>query len=87
MTLTANKRAITAHENRIRRLEERKIEINERIANCGRPLRSFDETLRTSLEFLVNPWNLLGFGPSRTQETGAEARVRRPACLRPERGI
>ena len=49
---------ITAYENRIRQLEERKIEIGERIANCGRPLRSFDETLRTSLDFLANPWNL-----------------------------
>lgn len=49
---------VTAYENRIRRLEERKIEIGERIAHCGRPLRSFDETLRTSLDFLANPWNL-----------------------------
>jgi len=49
---------ITAYENRIRRLEERKIEINEKIANCGRPLRSLDETLRTSLDFLANPCNL-----------------------------
>ena len=30
----------------------------ERIANCGRPLRDFDETLRTALDFLANPWNL-----------------------------
>lgn len=49
---------ITAYENRIRRLEERKIEIGERITNCGRPLRSFDEALRTSLDFLANPCNL-----------------------------
>jgi site-specific DNA recombinase len=49
---------ITVYENRIRRLEERKIEISEKIANCGRPLRSFDETLRTSLDFLANPCNL-----------------------------
>jgi hypothetical protein len=32
----------------------------EKIANCGRPLRSFDETLRTSLDFLANPCNLWG---------------------------
>jgi site-specific DNA recombinase len=49
---------ITVYENRIRRLEERKIEISEKIANCGRPLRGFDETLRTSLDFLANPCNL-----------------------------
>ena len=49
---------IAAYENRIRQLEERKIELNEKIANCGRPLRNFDEALRTSLDFLANPWNL-----------------------------
>jgi len=49
---------ISTYENRIRQLEERRIELNERIANCGRPLRSFDETLRTLLDFLENPWNL-----------------------------
>jgi hypothetical protein len=49
---------ITAYENRIRKLEERKFELTEKIANCGRPLRSFDETLRTSLDFLANPCNL-----------------------------
>src|SRR5690606_8524365 len=40
------------------RLEDRKIEISEKIANCGRPLRSFDGTGRTSLDFLANPCNL-----------------------------
>src|SRR5690606_27972010 len=49
---------ITVYENRIRRLEERKIEISEKVAHCGRPLRTFDETLRTSLDFLANPCNL-----------------------------
>jgi hypothetical protein len=46
---------ITAYENRIRKLEAQKLDLNEKIANCGRPLRSFDETLRTSLGFLANP--------------------------------
>jgi site-specific DNA recombinase len=51
---------ITVYESRIRKLEARKIELNEKIAQCGRPLRSFDETLRTALDFLGNPcklWN------------------------------
>src|SRR5690606_22676009 len=42
---------VTAYERRIRQLEEQKIAIDEKIANCGRPVRSFDETLRTALEF------------------------------------
>lgn len=49
---------ITAYENRIRKLEERRIELNEKIANCGRPLCSFDDTLRTALDFLENPVKL-----------------------------
>jgi Putative transposase len=49
---------VTAYEKRIRELEQRKIVLAERIANCGRPLRDFDESLRTSLDFLRNPWNL-----------------------------
>jgi hypothetical protein len=49
---------IATYESRIQQLEERRIELSEKIANCGRPLRSFDETLRTSLAFLANPCNL-----------------------------
>jgi hypothetical protein len=52
---------ITAYENRIRKLEARKLEVAERIANCGRPLKSFDETLRTEMGFLASPWNFLEF--------------------------
>lgn len=49
---------VAGHGRMLVQPEERKIEISERIANCRRPLRSFDETLRTSLDFLANPWNL-----------------------------
>jgi site-specific DNA recombinase len=46
--------------DRIRKLDEQKALVSERIANCGRPLHSFDESLRTALWFLANPcqlWN------------------------------
>ena len=49
---------VSAYENRIRKLEGDKMEISEKIANCGRPLRSFDDTLRTALEFIGNPRKL-----------------------------
>ena len=49
---------INAYERRIRQLEEKKIVINENIAKSGKPLRDFEETFRTALDFLVNPWNL-----------------------------
>lgn len=43
---------ITAYENRIRKLEA------EKIAGCGRPLKSLDQTLRTAFDFLGNPVKL-----------------------------
>ena len=49
---------ISAYENRVRKLEEEKFVVTEKIGQCGRPMRSFDETLRTALDFLANPWNL-----------------------------
>ncbi len=32
--------------------------IKERMANLGRQASSFDDTLRTALEFISSPWNL-----------------------------
>jgi hypothetical protein len=51
---------IAAYEKRIRKLEERKIVIGEQMEKSGRPVRSFEETVRTALEFLATPcliWN------------------------------
>lgn len=49
---------ITAYEERIRKLEEDKLLIKERMANAGRPAGDFNKALRTALDFLGNPWNL-----------------------------
>jgi len=49
---------IKVYEERIRKLEGEKALLAEKGANVGRPLRSFDETLRTALDFLSSPWNL-----------------------------
>ena len=49
---------VATYEKRIRDLEERKIVLAERIANCGRALPDFDDALKTSLDFLRNPGNL-----------------------------
>ncbi len=46
---------ITAYETRIKALEDRKIVLAEKIATTGRPVRSFDETVRTAIEFLASP--------------------------------
>jgi hypothetical protein len=49
---------IAAYENRVRKLEEEKIVLRERIAKSSRPASNFDNTLRTALDFLASPWNL-----------------------------
>src|SRR5262249_15410387 len=46
---------IGAIEGRIRKLDEQAVIVNERIAQCGRPLSSFDDSLRTALDFLGKP--------------------------------
>ena len=53
---------IGAYEDRIRKLEEEKLILRERMAQTGRPVSSFDATLRTALGFLASPWNLWSSG-------------------------
>jgi chromosome segregation ATPase len=65
---------ITAYENRIRKLEERKIEISEKVTNCN-----FARLPR-------KPLQSLGVGSPGAQESSTETRVRRPADLRPKQG-
>jgi hypothetical protein len=49
---------VKAYEKRIRDLEQEKALTRERIANCGKPLKSFGETYRTAFDFLANPCKL-----------------------------
>lgn len=49
---------IKTYESRIRKMEAEKTELAERVASCGRPLKSFDETFRTACTFLANPCEL-----------------------------
>ena len=58
ITETDSETLITAYEKKIRKLEEEKIVLDEKIAKCGRPLHSFDETYRTAFTFLSNPQKL-----------------------------
>ena len=55
---TENTTAISRYENEITKLEEQKITLNEKIRNCGRPHKPFDETFRTAINFLGNPHKL-----------------------------
>ena len=49
---------ISAYENRIQKLERDKALMKEKVAACGKPVRGFDETFRTAMEFLASPWKL-----------------------------
>ena len=49
---------IRAYEKRIKELDADKLEMREKIDQCGRPIRSFDDSLRTALIFLGNPQKL-----------------------------
>jgi site-specific DNA recombinase len=58
ITDTDSETLIMAYEKKIRKLEEEKIMLDEKIAKRGRPLQSFDETYRTAFSFLSNPQKL-----------------------------
>lgn len=49
---------ITAYEQKIKELEESKVVLDEKIANCGRALPSFEDHSRTAMKFLENPYEL-----------------------------
>lgn len=49
---------IKAYEKRVQEYEARKLILAEKIANCGRPIKGYDESFRTSLEFLENAQKL-----------------------------
>ena len=49
---------IRAYENHIGKLESERALINEKIAKCGRPLQTYEDTFEHALEFLASPWNI-----------------------------
>ena len=55
---TESTKVISAYEQKIEKLEGQKIILHEKIQNCGRPVADFDDTFRTAMEFLGNPYKL-----------------------------
>ncbi len=49
---------IIAYEKRIATLECKKLILEEKAATMSKPLRGYDESVRTALAFLANPWKL-----------------------------
>ena len=59
---------INAYESRIRKLEEQKIAIQEKLTFAGRPARTYDDALRNSLTFLASPWKIWNSGQAEAQQ-------------------
>lgn len=53
---------VKAYEKRISQLQLDKHVMKEKIAKCGRPLKDFDESFRTAIDFLSNPHQLWATG-------------------------
>jgi site-specific DNA recombinase len=53
-----NEETILMYEKRMQKISEDKVALDEKIAQCGRPLQSFDETFQTAIGFLRNPQKL-----------------------------
>ncbi|MEZ5849034.1 MAG: hypothetical protein R3D68_00095 [Hyphomicrobiaceae bacterium] len=53
---------ISTYEERVRKLEDEKLLVKDRMANLARPASSFEYTLRTALDFLADPPNLWSTG-------------------------
>ena len=55
---TSTTSLVSAYEQKVQDLEIEKSVLREKIANCGRPLISFEESYRTAFAFLENPKKL-----------------------------
>jgi len=53
---------IETYEQKVQQLEQDKMILEEKITNCGKKLPSFNDHVRTSLEFLSNPHKLWDSG-------------------------
>ncbi len=49
---------VSAYEERIRELGSKKLLLNERVANCGKPIKGYEESFRTAFTFLESPCSL-----------------------------
>lgn len=62
VTEVTSSTVMAAFEKRIEKLENEKLILEEKIEQIKKPRVSFDESLRTALLFLKNPWKLWSFG-------------------------
>ncbi len=60
---------VSAYEKRIGQLQFDKQVMQEKISNCGRPIRDFDKSFRTAMDFLANPYQLWDTGRMEDRHT------------------
>lgn len=60
---------IRAYEKRIGSLETQRAELREKIENCGKPLRDYDETFEHAITFLSSPWKIWENGSMEYRQT------------------
>lgn len=73
-------RLLSAYERRIRRHEDRKAEIADRMRYCGRPLAGFDESFRSVIAFLQT-WQSRASSPARRPPGLPETGICRPPAI------
>ncbi len=62
VVITDSPTLLMTYEDRIKNLEAKKIELQEKMAQCGRALPDFDKTYRTAFTFLANPYKTWASG-------------------------
>lgn len=53
---------IDAYETKIKTIEDEKLVIHEKMTNSSDPVRGYDDTYRTAMEFLANPFKFWASG-------------------------
>ena len=61
--------AIRAYEKRLGDLDTKKHLLKEKISNCGKPLHTYEETFKHSMNFLSNPWKIWENGSIEYRQT------------------
>lgn len=79
-----NETVIPVYEDQIGKLESDKRVLGEKIAKCGTPIATYDDSFRTAMAFFFKPLESLEFRAGGGQENGPQTRFRRHSCLLPE---
>ena len=74
---------VAAYEDRVRKLEEEKPLLREKMASAGRSASSFDATLRTALDFIASLWKLWDSERLEDCRTVLETDLRRSTAVWP----